>query len=363
MLGLAVNLPSSIRTTILCFRDHASCVPFLDQLERAGIAARMLSHANPHFAGMISDVVAVLRGQKADLLICHGYKADVLGWLAARRAGIPVLSVSRGWTAHTRKVRCYEALDRRMLRLMDGVVCVSEAQAAKVRRAGVRPDRLWVIHNAIDSSRFRDEQDGARAVLKSLFPEPRDHIVIGVGRLSPEKGFDRFVEAAALVAPQCRTAGFVVVGDGPDRGALEQRVRDSALEGHVAFTGFRSDIDRLLPGADVLAQSSYTEGLPNVILEACAAGIPVVATDVGGTREVVHDGLNGFLVPSGDPKALATRLLELLRSPSQRHAMGAHGREFVRHRFSFADQSARYSSLFDLMTKSESARRVAARSN
>ena len=346
MLGLAVTLPSSIRTRILCFRDHASAAPFLEKLQAAGVSARMLGHANPHFVRMIADVVHELRAQQADVLLCHGYKADVLGWIAARVAGIPVISVSRGWTGHTRKVRLNEALDRVALRLMARVVCVSDGQAVKVRRAGVRADRIRVIRNAIDTSRFGEPDPAGRLALQRMFATPRDLLVVAVGRLSPEKGFDQLIAAARSVADRMPGVGFVLVGDGPDRAALETRIGSAGLQAHVALAGFRSDVDRLMQGADVLAQSSFTEGLPNVVLEACAAGIPVVATDVGGTGEVVRDGLSGYLVPPGDPAALAERLLDVLGSPELRRGMGAHGREVVRTEFSFAHQCAQYVELF-----------------
>jgi glycosyltransferase involved in cell wall biosynthesis len=350
MLGLAVGLPASIRTSILCFRDHASAAPFLERLAAAGVPARMLAHANPHFAGMVGDVVGELRRLRADVLVCHGYKADVIGWIAARIARVPVMSVSRGWTGHTRKVRLNEAIDRRMLRRMARVVCVSEGQAAKVRRAGVRGDRVRVIHNAIDTTRFTMADAGGRALLEAMFPAPPELIVVGIGRLSPEKGFDRLVEAARLVVAGSPRAGFVLIGDGPDRAALAEQVRAAGLDAHVVLAGFRSDVDRLLQGADVLAQSSYTEGLPNVVLEACAAGIPVVATVVGGTGEVVQDGVTGYLVPAGDAGALADRLLALLRSPAQRREMGDRGRDVVVTHFSFASQCAEYENLFATLT-------------
>ena len=358
MLGLSMVLPPSVQTTILCFRDHASSLPFLKQLDAARIAARMIDHANPHFLAMIADVAAELRGERTDLLACHGYKAGVIGWFAARRVGIPVIAVSRGWTAHTLKVRAYEALDRRMLRRMDAVVCVSAGQAAKVARTGVARDRLHVIHNSVDPARFRNGGTAGRAILEGLFASPRSAIIAGIGRQSPEKGFDQLVDAARLLVREDDRVGIVLVGDGPDRPMLEALVRASKLESSVVFAGFRTDVDRLLPGADILAQSSHTEGLPNVVLEASAAGLPVVATDVGGTSEIIEDGVNGFLVPAADPPALARRLLELVRSPELRHQMGDRGRDLVRARFSFARQAAAYEELFAKVARLASAPRV-----
>lgn len=345
--GLALALPASIRTTVLCFRDHDACAPFVRKLTASGVTARMVAHANPHFLGIIADVVAELREGHADLLVCQGYKADILGWFAARRAGVPVMSVSRGWTAHTWKVRLYEAADRRILRRMAAVACVSAGQAAKVVRSGVRASRVRVIHDSVDPARFAGGGAVGREMLQSLFPDPPEVIIAGIGRQSPEKGFDQLVEAARLIVGEDDAVGIVLIGDGPDRRMLEQRVRAAGLSRRVVFAGFRTDIDRLLPGADILAQGSFTEGLPNVVLEACAAGLPVVATNVGGTNEIIDDGVNGWLVPAGDPAALAGRLLDLVRSPERRRTMGARGREVARARFSFAQQAREYAELFE----------------
>jgi glycosyltransferase involved in cell wall biosynthesis len=347
MVGLAVSLPGDIDTSFLCFRDRATCRPFLEQLTRAGVDARMLEHSNPNFLQIVKETRDEIRAKRADLLICHGYKADVLGLFAGRWAGVPVISVSRGWTAHTRKVRLNEGLDRRFLRWMDAVVCVSEGQAEKVRRSGVRSDRVFVIRNAIDSDRFAEPHPESRQILRNMFASARDRIVLAVGRLSPEKGYEQLVETARMVVRNRPDTGFVLIGDGPERGDLAERISRAGLERDFILAGFRSDVDQLLPHADVLVQSSYTEGLPNVILEACAAGLPVVATAVGGTPEVVQDGVTGFLVPSGDPAAMAARLSELFESPDAARAMGERGRSFVRAQFSFANQSAEYRQLLE----------------
>ena len=321
----------------------------------------MVAHSNPHFWRMIDDVAAELRSVRADLLVCQGYKADILGWIAARRVGIPVMSVSRGWTAHTFKVRLYEALDRRILRRMDAVTCVSAGQAAKVARAGVRAERLYVVCDSVDPARFRRGDSAGRAAMQALFSTPRAVIIAGVGRQSPEKGFDQLVEAARRLVRDSDTTGIVLIGDGPDRQMLEEQVRAAGLSEHVVFAGFRTDVDRLLPGADILAQASYTEGLPNVVLEACAAGLPVVATDVGGTNEIVEHGVNGFLVPPGNPPALAERLLDLVRAPGLRQAMGARGRDMVRSRFSFAGQALEYEDIFEGLADQPQRRKLAQR--
>ena len=278
ILGLSQTLPAHIQTTVLCFREHGSCLPFLRELESVGTAADMLDHGTPRYAKMISDIRRQLRALECDLLICHGYKADILGLVAARIAGIPVVSVSRGWTAHTRKVRLNEAADRRCLRFMDAVICVSNGQAEKVRRAGVPARRVRVVRNAIDHERFESADSRYRGGLRDFFSDGVDSVEIAVGRLSPEKGFDHFIAAAERVLREIPRVGFLLIGDGPSRAALEHQIAAAGIAARVVLTGFRTDVDLIMLQADVLAQSSHTEGLPNVILEACAAGIPKAPT-------------------------------------------------------------------------------------
>src|SRR5205823_4321850 len=156
----------------------------------------------------------------------------------------------------TWRVRLNEWVDKLVMRRHDAVVCVSAAQADKVRRAGVRPDRVVVIHNAIDPDRFAHPDPEARQELCAYFPTAPQNIVVAAGRLSPEKGFDILIEAAALVTREDTATGFVLFGDGPLRADLEQRVRRHGLAGRFAFAGFRTDLDRFLPWCDLAVSSS-----------------------------------------------------------------------------------------------------------
>jgi glycosyltransferase involved in cell wall biosynthesis len=346
-LGLASGLTPAYRSAFLSFAERGLCRPFLAEARRQGFEAVELAHNAPHLWRAAGEVADHLRRLRADVLCCSGYKPDVVGWLAARRAGVPAVAIAHGWTAATFRVRCNEALDRLVMRWMDATVCVSEAQAVKVRRAGVHPRRVAVIRNAVRAEPFEHPDPAGRKVLEGLFASPPARVVGGAGRLSPEKGFDRFVEAAALVARADPGAGFVLFGDGPLREALARRIAARGLEGRFVLAGFRTDLGRFLPHWDVAVLSSFTEGLPVIVLEAAAAAVPVVATAVGGTPEVVEDGRSGYLVPPGDPAALAEGILKLLRSGPRRRDMGARGRQLVREQFTFATQAAQYRRLFE----------------
>jgi glycosyltransferase involved in cell wall biosynthesis len=179
-------------------------------------------------------------------------------------------------------------------------------------------------------------------------------LVGAIGRLSPEKGFDVLLESAAIVLEACPGAGFVLFGDGPLHATMVRRIAQLGLQEHFVLAGFRGDLDRWMPGFDVTVLPSFTEGLPNVVLESLAARVPVVATAVGGTPEVIDDGTCGFLVPAGQPRSLAQRLLELLGDASLRQRMGNCGHQKVCDDFSFEAQARQYQSLFETLVPARS---------
>ena len=345
MLGLAAALPPDYASTFLSFSEAGRCRPFLAAAHAAGFDAAELANDTPNLRAAIREITAFLRGNFADVLVTHGYKSNLLGRPAARLAGVPIVSVSRGWTGENLKVWCYEAVDRVHLRLMDRVVCVSAGQAERVRRAGVLPERVRVIRNAARLGAFAEPDLVMRGQLRAL-AGGNGPIILGAGRLSPEKGFHTLVDAARHLLPNHPSARIIVFGDGPDRLALERRAADYGLSERVRFAGFRTDLDALLPWADVVVLPSLTEGLPNVALEAAAAGVPVVATAVGGTPEVVVNGRTGFLVPPNDPAALAARIGDLLRHADWARAFGAAARRRVEEQFSFEGQARAYQELF-----------------
>ncbi len=347
MLGLAHHLPETYQTVFLSFAEGGRCRQFLSTARHHGFEAVGLTYDTPRLWSAVGEIAGHLDRVGADVLCCHGYKANLLGRMAARRQKIPVVAVARGWTAENVKVRLYERLDRFHLRWMDHVVCVSEAQAARVRRAGVRPDRIRVITNAIDPSRFHAADARYRAKLMRYFRQPRTHIIGAAGRLSREKGFEVLVRAAELVLRDQPSAGFVLFGEGPERVNLQKQINAAGLGQSFILAGFRADLDRFLPHFDLLALPSYTEGMPNIVLEAFAAGVPVAATAVGGTPEVVEDGVSGYLVPSGDAEALANRIGAALDDADELPDMGRRGRLCVQEKFGFTAQAEQYRDLFD----------------
>ncbi|MHB1424433.1 MAG: glycosyltransferase, partial [Gemmataceae bacterium] len=346
MLGLAHHLPETYQSVFLSFAEGGRCRQFLSTARHHGFEAIGLTYDTPRWWSAVREIAGHLERVGADVLCCHGYKANFLGRLAAKRRKVPVVAVARGWTGESFKVRLYERLDRLHLHWMDQVVCVSEAQAERVRRAGVRAGKIRVIYNAIDPGRFQESDARYRAKLLRYFRQPRAYVIGAAGRLSPEKGFDVLVRAAERVLREQPTAGFVLFGEGPERARLQKQINAAGLGQSFILAGFRADLDRFLPHFDLLALSSYTEGMPNVVLEAFAAGVPVAATAVGGTPEIIEDGLSGFLVPAGDAETLADRICAALDNADELPDMGRRGRLRMQEKFGFATQAELYHDLF-----------------
>ena len=162
--------------------------------------------------------------------------------------------------------------------------------------------------------------------MEAMFPKPGERIVLSANRLTPDKGTHVLIDAARIVTRTDPGARFLICGDGASRPDLERQVRAAGLQDVVVFAGFRKDLDAWMPNADLLALPSFNEGLPNVVLEACACGVPCVATAVFGTPEVLHDGVNGYLVPAGDRGGAGrTGITRLLGDAGLAAADGAAG--------------------------------------
>jgi glycosyltransferase involved in cell wall biosynthesis len=357
MLGLAGHLPTRFTSTFVSFPEDGRCTSFLQEARARGFSAIHLGFDFPKIRDTLRELVYVLRTRAADVLISHTYKPNILGRIAAKRLGIPHIVVSRGWTGETLKVKAYEAADKLNLKFVDRVVCVSEGQARKVRKLKVAPERLSVIPNAARPEAFRRSNPEARPTLAGYFKAPPQKIVLAAGRLSPEKGFGVLIEAMARLHETYPQAGCVIFGEGQEQEKLQSAIQSLGLESYVKLAGFCRTLDSLYEGADVVVLPSYTEGLPNVALEASAAGVPVVATAVGGTPEVVADGETGLLVPSGQPGPLAEAIHTILNDSDLAKRLGSQGRLRMEREYTFESQAKRYMALFESLRP---ARRLAA---
>ena len=283
----------------------------------------------------IRETVRLIRSERIDLLHAHDFKANVVGLAAARRAGIPIVSTSHGKIPISVKARLYCAVDGQLLRRMDLVFAVSAMMARQLHGEGVPGSRLVLARNGImlPEHPFGHRSDRLRG--EGALCE--GDIAIGhVGRVSPEKGVIPLVQSFARIAHEFPAARLVIAGDGPDIPRARQAVADRALNGRVVFLGYREDIADIYGALDLFVLNSTTEGLPNAILEAMAFGVPVVATAVGGTPEVVHDGDTGLLIPSSQPAALVTAIRAVLGNREAAAERARRARTLIEREFDMA---------------------------
>ena len=300
---------------------------------------------------------ALIRQSPDAVIHTHNAMAHYYAVLAS--LGLPVkcrINTRHGMGGRTRSGR-QEWLYRQSLRGTDYAVAVCEAARQRFAADGMHPRRaLLSVPNGIRLERFRPADDVARQLLVAELGLPTGSRIIGtVGRLQPVKDHALLLRAFAKVRVQVPEAALVIVGDGPLRAALEAQAEQAGLSDAVRFMGDRHDVPRLLTGMEVFALTSTSEGYSVALLEACASSLPIVATDVGGNREIVRHGINGRLVPSGDTAAIATALIALLRGGEQAAAMGRAGYAWAQAEASFRTMAERYHGLYDVSSDLSSA--------
>ncbi|MDH3592452.1 MAG: glycosyltransferase family 4 protein [Planctomycetota bacterium] len=260
---------------------------------------------------------AHFKKREVDLVHTHSSKAGLIGRLAARLAGVPVVvHTAHGWSfnrtqpAHVR--RALATLERACAALTDRLVMVSRRNLDQGLALGIgRPGQYAVVRSGIDVAAHRRPAEDRQTTRTALGLEA-DQILVGtIACFKPQKAPLDFVRAAAAAHARCGRLRFVMAGDGELRGEVAALVRELGLQEIIRPLGWRRDVVELLHAMDVFLLTSRHEGLPRVVLQAMAAGVPVVATDVDGTPEVVRDRRTGLLVPPERPREAADRVLEL----------------------------------------------------
>ena len=298
-------------------------------------------------------LVAIFRKKRPDLVHTHSGKAGVLGRLAARKAGVPIIvhgihGPSFGAFQGPLANAVFTTAERIAGRVTDHFVTVADAMAEQYLAAGIgRADQYTRIFSGFDLAPYL----GARrdAALAAELGLGEGDLVIGkIARLFELKGHDDVFAIAREMVRQVPRVRFLFVGDGPWRDRFEKMAAEPGLAGHFIFTGLvpPSEVPRYVGLMDCLVHLSRREGLPRALPQALAAGKPVVAYDCDGAGEVCHDGTTGFLVPPGDHATLVRRLAQLAAGPDLRARLGENGRAFVRERFTIGrlvdDQHALY---------------------
>jgi len=276
------------------------------------------------------------------LLHSHGYKADLYGYFAGRNMRLPLIATSHFWTRRTMALRIYALVDQFVLRQFDHVVAVSDEIAREVLSGGVSSKIVSVIDNGIDLAALRTPSASVRAELRA----GAKRIVGAVGRLVSQKGFNYLLQAIPSVLERFPETVFLVVGEGPKRAQLEALASELKITNSVRFIGVRNDMPSVYSSFDLFVLSSVCEGMPLALIEAMAAGRPVVATRVAAVPKLVIEGLTGRLVEPRDAAALCGAICELLGNPATCERLGQAARARIEKQFSSELMAERYFRLY-----------------
>lgn len=328
------------------FEIHLGCSgpgPLADEAQRLGVQCQFF----PSLKRPISpknDVIALrhitewMRQERFDIVHTHSSKTGILGRIAAQRAGVPVI-------AHTVHGFAFQASGNAAARWLfrraesycgsftDALICLNEHdRSMAVEKLGIRSQRVEQIPNGVDPVTFAPCDDEAlKNQLKAarLGIESGRPVVMMIGRMWVQKNPLAFVEAAAEVIGNGLDAVFVMIGDGGMRADAEKRIAELGIESSIRLLGWRDDVAQLLPLADLLVLPSRWEGMPLVLLEAQACGLPVVASDIPGNHHCVSNEVDGLLVSLDEPGGFGRAIATLLNEPERRQEMGRAGRRKV----------------------------------
>ena len=314
----------------------------------------LLRHVSPlHDLKALWNIKRFIQSGSYTIVHTHSSKAGILGRLAARLSKTPlIVHTVHGWSFHdymspvTRWI--YILLQRWIARFSDVLVVVTERDIEKGLQVGIgRREQYRRIRSAIPLDEF-DPRLVDRQAIRQELDLPADEVVIGnVGRFSTQKNPLDWVRVAARVGQACPQARFLLVGDGPMRTHVEQALHQAGITERTTLTGLRRDVPRMLAAMDIFLLTSLWEGLPRVIPQAMAMGLPVVANRADGVSEAIQDGSNGYLCSPGEIEQMAERCIELAHHPLTRQEMGCRGQAYALQEFDLQKMITSLEALYD----------------
>lgn len=333
------------------FRPFLCVLRSSEWLEREFCDGELINIGVSSFANPVSYInifrfVAFLRREKVDIVQTHFIEGNKVGVMAGKLAGVRAIIATRRNQGYW-----HNRLEVLMLNILNKWVTCFLANSENTKQwvakvEGIEPQRIQVIHNGLEIDQFYKGTKAERAFFRKQLGFPDEAIIVGiVANLRPVKAIDQFIKAAKMVSERSSQARFIIIGDGSERASLESLCNDLELTSYVRFLGKRFDIPQVLSCIDIGVLSSKSESFSNAIVEYMAAGLAVVSTDVGGVREAVEDGVNGFVVAPGNFDLLAERLGSILVNNTFCE-MGYKGREKALSGFSHMKIFNRYQEFY-----------------
>jgi glycosyltransferase involved in cell wall biosynthesis len=295
---------------------------------------------------VLTGLLAICRQEKVTIWHGHDYKTNALGLLIKRFWPMRLVTTVHGWVHHTTRTPFYYKLDQLCLPRYERIISVSDDLLEMCLSSGVPAKNCVLLENGIDAGEYTRKQGVSEARTKLGLPQA-GFLVGAVGRLAAEKGFDLLIRSISALLGRGLDVRLAIVGEGGERKSLERLAAELGISDRVILPGWQADVRNYFEAMDAFALSSHREGLPNVLLEAMALEVPVVATRVNGVPRLVQDGRNGFLIEPGDGEGLTIALAGLLKNQPLRDVFARAARRIVETRYSFTTRIHRLKRIYD----------------
>jgi len=286
----------------------------------------------------LRQVHNLFRNHQFDLIHTHGYRADVIGYMAARTLNVPIIATCHGFIPNDAKLMLYNSMDRFVLKHFNRIIAVSSGIRNDLLTSGVKEENISVVPNAVNMNHDDHIVRDLRHAKRELMGWNAKHFVIGyVGRLSEEKGLGYLIDAVSDLIKLNVPVKLAVIGEGDQEEKLRHMSEQKCIDNSVSFLGFQKEVHSWLPAFDSFILPSLMEGTPMAMLEAMLIGLPVVASSVGGIPDVIKSGENGILVQSGKPEEIADAINRLYEDQEFRYKIGMRARQTVQMRYNIRE--------------------------
>jgi glycosyltransferase involved in cell wall biosynthesis len=295
---------------------------------------------------IVRQLYGICRDRKIELFQAHDYKSNAIGLVLRRLHRMKMVTMLHGWTDMSGRMPLYKRIDQWCLPWYKTLICVSQDLVEECQRLRIPDARIHLVHNAIDTIQFARSRSVEEA--KRELGVPPDAYLIGtVGRLSPEKGILSFLEVIHRLHQEGRSCMLWIAGDGPQRSEIEGKIASLGLGNSVRLLGQIRDTKGFYEAMDLFVLNSIREGLPNVVLEAMALEVPVVATNIAGIPSLIRPGDTGLLIEPNDSPALFAAIKECMDFRPRCEAFARAARALIESEYSFENRMQRIASIYD----------------
>lgn len=344
------SLHTDIEVTVSSFLEHSQVPEFITKISQDGINTTTFDVTSAYDKKAVSLLKDYIQSNNIEILCTHDYRTHFYGWFASKNLPTKWIAFSRGMTKENFKIKVFTFFEKFVIAKADHLIAVSHSQKQKLMTQNINPDKITTIHNAIDIN-LVDTITPLSLKKKFFFPED-SFVIISGGRFSTEKGQLYFVKSAETALTKNDKLRFVLFGDGPDLEKVKEYINSNRLGEFIRCPGFETELLRYLKDADMLVNPSLSEGLPNIVLEAMASEVPVVATRVGGLPEIIVHDKNGYLVESQNISELTEAIIALASNIHTRDRFKINARQTIIDSFNFKSQNKHLHEIYKRITSS-----------